>query len=828
MGKLGGQVLGLGFGVVGGLVGGFFTAGAFSGVGFGIGMSIGGLFLAPKSKRSNQAPNIDGTQVPFFGTEVLGTVGNITPHVIQCGRDKQGNPAGVMIVSQSEDGGAGCGAGGSFEGDKYYITLSLFLASTHNTGPVFIDEIGVEEGGQARLLFNRYGTTEKERGFELVPQFKNGELIAEVSEGLRLYPGSALQMPDTAMQELWGNEVSANRLSAYCVLNKVEFSSVPTFKFTLRNSLTGRREIIRRRLLASGVPPERIRLTKISGNINGAAITSPTSAREVAERLAMPVFCQLLFNGEQIVDADAANPDIIDVDEAQLGARANAVATASRDTSEVEAIEKRAAEDLPSEVTLPFSDVGLNYDSNEAFALRGTAGYTNSQNLDTLNEVSDLSTSVKIARAKLDEAATADRTWRASVLPRFAHAYPGDVFRVTTRPPGRAARIRFYRINEREREPSTLLNFAGTPWSAHVFNQPGVLNTPQRPAPSVLVPGQPVLFVCETVPLLDTMRSEPGLFVAACAQPGDNWRRVLLDTDDASRVQMKTQAQIGQVLQAFNFQRGQAFDYNRSVSVSMFYGVPQTASEAAVLKGANRALLDTGRVFSFVQAIPTGPGTFALSGIRDGEFGTDSDDGDFDITEEVGAGARVLLLTDNQGRRLAGPQFVQRQKRNIGVTGLKYWFWVDGQEHTEVPYIMRGENLKCPAPTAIEWTHTAGGATITGQARDRIIEDQEWSNELGSSDPLKFDIWLNDGQFLNHVTKTASGAAFSFTITPGELLAMFGAAPTSLTGWIAQVNSTGAGRRAYFGDQITNALLDEQSEEIRDENTIPIEGEDSI
>ena len=790
-----GKAAPLAFGVAGGFIGGLFTAGSFSGIGFSIGAAIGGgLFPETAKTPRRQAPSVDGVSLPFFGAEYYGTVSQVSPQLIGAAVDKNGNSAAVLTKYKKEGS-----KGQKTEVEESYLTMALFLGTTHNTGPLYVDLIEIETPDGPKVIYDRNGTTAKKRGFELTPQFRNGVLIAETSDILRLYPGTAQQMPDTALQEWLGrDQVTAFRFSSYMVFNRLPVPSQSAIKCTVRSGITGRRAMVRQRLRAAGIPGHRIQLAHIEGDIEGKAITGPQAPREFAEQVTRWAQCAIAFDGSRVVDTSYQSPAIHEISERDLAARAGGEGDGQ--TAPVETITRRGSDEVVASVTVNFNDRDLNGDANQAPAQAQNRSGGNAVAIDGA-EVSDMTSARRLARIECDRAGAEDREWEGSLMPGACEVLAGDVLRVSTVPTtatgaaAKARRSRDYIVQELEREPSGIIHAKGVPYAPRVLVQPGLTDAGRRLPPSVFVSGSPVGFIAETMPIFDEMLGEAGFIAAACPSIGEQWEPGYIDAADWPRQRLSEPARIGELLEAFPLGDADAYDYTRRLRVRMFYDAPRGTTEAGARAGANLLLLETGRLVSFVSVTQTGLNEWELRGIKDGRFGTEA--GAIAATAPVGA--KVLLMTDENGERTEAATWIKRDFKYLNQT-IEYQFYPasDRDQETKILHRHTGENLQPAAPVALRLSRDeGGGARLTGRGRTRDYDDGAWRLPIAgrATDAPKFEITLSNGVYTQRVRRTTDGAAFDFSFSAGELTALFGSVPQTLQARVAQISDRlGPGR----------------------------------
>ncbi|RYZ69085.1 MAG: hypothetical protein EOP09_08340, partial [Proteobacteria bacterium] len=332
----------------------FAIGSAFGGVlGGAIGSTLFGLLVPVGSKPTSSTGPSDTLNEGAEPGTVIPKIYGLYPvkgMLIDCGFNGEGDPAGIVSETKSQKKGGFLGIGGTrVESRKDYLKAAFALAE----GPFYVEQIYVDYGdGKGDVIeYDRYNEDDEEmphptddpegwreflvsqfdgsadyrpgKGVQLTPQYApDGTLIAEISQTLRLYPGTEWQEPDTALAEIHGSNVCSYVGMSYAMWNRWYLKG-PSIDITYygRNLVDNSGAIVRERLQVCGVPRECIKITSLNSRIEGCAIAQIEGVRDLIEKLAVLEFHDLMFLDGGFQDASRINPATWVLSPEQLGAR---------------------------------------------------------------------------------------------------------------------------------------------------------------------------------------------------------------------------------------------------------------------------------------------------------------------------------------------------------------------------------------------------------------------------------------------------------------------------------------------------------------------------
>lgn len=739
----------------------------------------------------------------FYG--IMSTKGD----VIDCGVDKHGVPAGIeeVVKNVKQPGATGGGAPPEQKDYTYYLTAAFLLGE----GPLWVDQIKYEDAKGTHVLYDRwkagqpdpksaewrtlwnaiasgaqpYITGSGKKKLVLTPEYApNGELIAELSQHLRIYPGTEWQRPDTALQAIHGDKTCPYRGDAYVMVS--HFGPIEgslNFSFMVRSATTGRRQIIRRRLLGCGVAPERIALNSISGDLHGAARTQLEAPREICEKIAASQYHDLLFINGGFHDASRLNPATWQLGPGKLGAHVVSGRGDSEPPSRTD-IKLKPVRDRPSSITIRFLDPNLNYEQNEVVAQRNSAEHENPMTIE-LPFAANPSEMLPLADITLDELWASDGAEEVALLPESIQIAPGNVL-IYPDDTG-LRRIRIVKQGLGTRGP---LEMTGAPYDPGVYGIHRLIDNPIVPRLRVPEYAIPVVYLGDLPCFSDIRRTQPGIVFAATTPDASNWSGAQLLSDDSTgfgNASTDARATLGELLTAYSYTDTDLnrVRYDQTIRVRLLgHGGLASCAQSDLQRRANLLALGD-LIVSYVQATPVPglPDVYDLTGLWPGRYGTD-------WLQSVAVGTRVLKLTDEAGSLDGAITFVPvslsklRLGRALEVTAIDDPTATTGT----LTYNLGGNNLRPPRVLDL-WKSSdgLGGLVVSCFPRTRDWDSAEafWAHGAGAreTDPRRVTIALRNGASVVD-TRTVDSATLPVVVSysQAELTSWFGSVPTTLSG----------------------------------------------
>jgi hypothetical protein len=814
--------------VAGGFIGGLFTSGAWSGLGASLGLSLGMAFFGPQPN-GPQPQQIEGLRVA--GVDYGGYVGDFYGVVRTAGTWIDASPGGGVVSVQGTEK-VKTGTGGK---KKKVKTFNYFLTAGYALGEglLQVDKVWADE----KLIFDRNAATADERGYEMVAESSGGQVVAELSDGLRFYRGSRKQLPDTILAALHDDGVPAYRGTAYIVFNNFDLAPysnrIPTFTALVRrvdaagNTIDDVAEIITLHAKKSGFPEEFINLTHLVGlTVPGCFQTQRGAARPLIEQLARWHKCGVAVVGQELIDYSRANPTIHELTWSELGPVD--LTGGQRQNSQNEKNlnapfprERASARELPTHIILRRPDPGLNYDFGTVEDIWQTAP--------VLGEAPDAiykpeTIEVQIV-AEDSEAAPRVGLWKDEMLAAREHGSvtldsarlnvaPGDVLKIPTSES--ETDFVYLMVDEQTFFVSGLLECKGSGWNADLYTRNRTLPNNPRPTPGVEYYAAPTIALIDTASVDDATIDTPVLIVAASAPSETTWRGAGVELAFGGRLAFRApsytliadRAVMGELVGSFPLGSTTTFDWVRTLTVRLIHGHLNSVSEDEAGNGAN--LLAVGnRLIRFCEAVedPGDPGLYTLTGIMDAENGTD-------WTGTIADGSKVVLLQDETGALGPGLDVFTLSRTHLGLSATATASAAyDTNKTSTLSQTFAGNSIKPLSPVHITADRTVASQVSLGfDARTRYV-DLEWSywedgieppfsdlhNAGTLSGKLQFEIVLRDGSNVIQLTRTISGAPPDFSeIFTNAALTAADLNPASLRGEITCIAPNGRGFSRSF------------------------------
>jgi hypothetical protein len=272
------------------------------------------------------------------------------------------------------------------------------------------------------------------------------------------------------------------------------------------------------------------------------------------------------------------------------------------------------------------------------------------------------------------------------------------------------------------------------------------------------------------IPILRDADNDAGIYFAACGYRSGWAGCALFKSNDGGATygqvtSTNDEATIGYCTTALgDFYSGNIFDESNTVTVQMMAGTLSSASELAVLNGANYAVLGN-EIIQFKNAELVSAGVYKLSGLLRGRRGTEWAMSSHDV------GDRFVLANTATWRR------IPLQTSDIGLSRLFKIpsFGTTLQQVAAMPFTAAGISLECYSPVEVGAGRNADGdIIITWKRRGRV--NAEWRDysdiPLGES-AESYEIDIMDSTFTS-VLGTLNSATNTVTYTVAQQIADLG------------------------------------------------------
>lgn len=537
-------------------------------------------------------------------------------------------------------------------------------------------------------------------------------------------------------------------------------------------------EIVSDVCVRCGLTTNQIDVTELTDLVMGYVVARPTAGRSILDQLRTGYFFDGVESATKLRFPKRGAAAVRTIDSGELGAR-----VWSRDSEPGVALElehKTADLDAPREVALTYVDQVANYDPGVQTARRQTTGALSVAQLelpvvfDNADEPAAIAwTQLLIAHAVKD-----------MVQFKLTHAHedlePTDAVAL----PFADGTLRRVRILDKT-TGRPLVEFTGVIEDASLYDRvwkgADRSGLPQQTEPSTLA--GTLLAVLDLPPLRD-VDDTLLLYTAAGPSGTGNWNGASLyksldgGVSYAPVFTYSVAATLGVVTAALGgWSGGNVFDRTGTMRVRLTHGTLSSATELAVLNGANVAAVG-GEVIQFTTATLVGTNEWELSGLLRGRNGTEY------AFDTHGAGETFVLLTD------ATVRLTTLQYEEVGLA-RKYKGVSSGQpvsDATAETVTLEGNSVRPLAPVHVRATRDlSGNITLTWVRRARV--NGAWRNgmDVPLDEPAEaYEVDVYDGAT---VVRTLTSSSPTVGYTAAQQTTDFGSPQGSISVSVYQLSS---------------------------------------
>lgn len=530
----------------------------------------------------------------------------------------------------------------------------------------------------------------------------------------------------------------------------------------------------------SGLPPANLDATEGTDLVWGFKVARQTTARAVIQSLQPAYFFDMPESGAQLVLRKRGGAPVATIDSGELGARIVRVTeTDPPPPYELEHVEEVEA---PRVLELTYIDPTANYDPGLQRAERQAGTSHAPASLEVPVSLTAME-AARIAYANLMHAHASKDPIRLNLPHKFAALEPSDPIIVPLSSGPRRVRI------ESVTRAHPLVELTGVLEEEVVYEQlaGGVPRYNDPTQTDALPTAATVLELLDLPPLLD---ADDMLLLYVAMGPGDPelawpgatlYKSIDSGTSYEPYVDTAVPCTMGATVTALpSWPGGNRWDRVSTVDVLLSSGEFESATELAVLNGANLVLIGT-ELVQFTTATLVADDTWRLSGLLRGRKGTE-----YAIAGHA-AGERVVLLDDALLAHAPGNMTELGAARHYkGVTA--------NQPVANAPaqaFALAGNSIKPISPVHIGASRAGGDLTITWVPRVRIDPYLRSGVAVSLDEPVEaYEIDILDG---GTVVRTLSASSPSVVYTAAQQASDFGSAPAEVDVAIYQI-STRAGR----------------------------------
>lgn len=515
-----------------------------------------------------------------------------------------------------------------------------------------------------------------------------------------------------------------------------------------------------------GLAAAQVDVSAISKTTSGYVITRQMSGRSAIEPLMRAYWFDMVESDGKLKAVSRGGSPVASIPADDLSAHAY-----GNDVPDDVVITRTNELELPRRVSVLYMDKDKDYQAGEQHQQRIVTGAVNELTVE-LPIALTAQDAAQIADVLLYDAWATRERYSLSLPLEYVYLDPGDVVDVTKEGGVRLT----LRIVKTSLEDCVLL-VEGVREDVGVYSSNAVGGDLGTVSDQVDVVASTKLFMLD-IPILRDNDDDPGYYAAATPLSDTlSWPGAVLygSSDDESYSPISsftTPGVCGYAVNALGDGPITIWDEGNVLTVELYSGSLYSATEAAVLNGAN-ALLVGNEIIQFVDAYQNSDGTWTVSKLLRGRRGTDW------ATGSHVAGERVVVLASDKLIRVSMDSSALGQKRFYKAPTIGQ----NVSDAARTEFTNNGVGLKPYSPAHLKANYEGGGNwTITWVRRTRIAG--EWRDyadvPLGEeSEQYQVELWkagvLDSQQTVTTATASISGAFDGDVVKVAQVSAIVGA-----------------------------------------------------
>jgi hypothetical protein len=517
--------------------------------------------------------------------------------------------------------------------------------------------------------------------------------------------------------------------------------------------------------LRAGLEATDIDVTALTATVDGYAIGQQIATRSAIEPLQRAFFFDAIESDAKIVFRPRGGASV-----AAIAADDLAAASAGDALPDDLSMTRQQEPELPAVVSVVYIDKDADYQQNTQQAQRITTLSTQQTGVELAIAMTG-DRARAIVETLMYDAWTQRQKYNFRTSREYAAVEPGDVVTIV-----RNGTTHTLRMQRKVESRSGVIEWEAVAEEASVYTQsaPGgagsAVDGTVRAAPAtILVPMD--------IATLRDQDDDLAFYAAACGS-ADGWRGAVVyrSTDSGASfdqsVALTAEATIGYTVNALANYTGSPhmFDQSTLLTVSLFAGALSSATEEAVLNGANFLAIGF-EILQFKSAVLISPNTYQLSSLLRGRRGTE-----WAISSHSAAGERVVLLEASTIRRITSDLTTPRLYKPVTIGRT-----VQETAAQSIQYF--GGNLAPFAPVHLGGgRNAANDLTINWLRRSRVGVNLPWNYDppLGETSQLyDVEIWNTAFATLRRTFASVATTTVSYTAAQqsgdsGGLLSSYG------------------------------------------------------
>ncbi len=515
-----------------------------------------------------------------------------------------------------------------------------------------------------------------------------------------------------------------------------------------------------------------INVTALTDEVDGYSIGQQMSSRVAIEQLQRAFYFDGVESDSVIAFRKRGGASVATIAAADLAA-----ATAGDSPPDDVSITRQQEVELPAVVSVVYVDRDSDYGQNTQQAQRITTLSKQSTGVEFAVAMS-ASKARSVAEALIYDAWTQRNKYSFRTSRQYAALEPGDIVTLA-----RAASTDVVRLTKKTESRSGVIQWDAVAEQASVYTQTAIGGA--APVQSAEVRSPPVtFFVPMNGPLLRDQDDGLSFYGAACGL-SDGWRgAAVYRSADSGATYDETGALVGEATIGYAVSvlstaaNPNMFDEANFVNVDVLSGTLSSASELAVLNGANTIMIGS-EVLQFKGALLYATNKYQLTGLLRGRRGTE-----WAMSTHV-TGERAVLLTSGTLRKFRGDLNAARLFKPVTI-GRSI------QETVSQSFTYTGQNLEPFAPVELGAGRNASNDyTINWRRRSRLGVDYPLFYDPPSGETTTtFDVEIWNSAFSTLRRTVAAVAAETTTYTAAQQAADSGGVLTSYGVRVYQLSAT--------------------------------------
>ena len=518
------------------------------------------------------------------------------------------------------------------------------------------------------------------------------------------------------------------------------------------------------------------RLTDVE--VLGYSVTKTMSARAAIETLQFAYYFDTVESDNKIAFVSRGRAVAATIPQDDLGADVTERGEELNITSTMET-------ELPQKVSVMYPSFPIDYEQNEQHTFRVGGNSVNQLNLD-LTIVLDDAKAKEIANVNLFTPWESRKKFEFSLSRKHSLLEPTDVVEIND-----GDFTHKLRLTNKEESTGGIIRFQGISETSTVYTQPdsGAGESGDYQPPEV---AQDPITYAEflDIPSLRTEDANSSFYLAVSGETDTatlrNWRgcSIYKSLDDGTTYSAFTSFELPTIIGVTDgtlgtFESGHIFDETNTIDVVIYNGTLSSATELAVLNGANVAVIGN-EIIQFKNAELIATNTYRLSGLLRGQKGTENEIPNHFADERF---VMVNALSWKRPSTTYADLGLERYYKAVTVNGLVV-------NATPIQFTNTGNALRPYAPVHLGAGRNASGATINWIRRNKVQGD--WID--GSDIPMteltekyEIEIWNSD---FTELKRTLYSTTQSVLYSAANQTTDFGSVQSQIYVRIYQMNET--------------------------------------